>query len=223
MTTFLLVSGAGGDSWFWHPVVAALEQSGHRGIAVDLPGPDESAGLAAYADLVVEAGRGAGPVVLVAQSMGGFTAALVCARRPQAIERLVFVNAMIPLPGETAGSWWGHVGAVEAREAAARRGGYPVAFDLDTYFLHDVPPEVAAAGAAHQCSEAKIAFGEPATFQAWPAVPIQVVVGRDDRFIAAAFQERVARERLGKPVEVLPGGHMIALSHPRELAEHLLA
>jgi pimeloyl-ACP methyl ester carboxylesterase len=74
-------------------------------------------------------------VTLVAQSMGAFTAALVCARAPTSIRELVFVNAMIPLPGETAGEWWDHTGWLEAREAAAKLGGYTLEFDLDTYFL----------------------------------------------------------------------------------------
>lgn len=45
-------------------------------------------------------------VVLVAQSLGAFTAPLVCARAP--VRMLIFVNAMIPLPGETPGAWWGN-------------------------------------------------------------------------------------------------------------------
>jgi hypothetical protein len=36
---------------------------------------------------------------------------------------------------------------------------------------------------------------------------------------------RVARERLGADVDIaeIPGGHLVALSHPRELAARLLA
>jgi pimeloyl-ACP methyl ester carboxylesterase len=200
-----------------------LEKAGHEAIAVDLPGDDPHAGLSAYADLVIADIGSRTRVMLVAQSMGGFTAALVCARAQAGIEGLVFVNAMIPLPGETPGEWWDHTGWEEAREAAARRGGYSVEFDLATYFLHDVPKDVAEAGEAHQRPEAEIAFGEPASFQTWPDAPIHVVVGKGDRFFPADFQARIAHERLGKGVEELPGGHLIALSHPEELAERLLA
>jgi Acetyltransferase (GNAT) domain len=51
-------------------------------------------------------------VILVAQSLGGFTAPLVCARAR--VRMLVFVNAMIPLPGESAGEWWANTGWEEA-------------------------------------------------------------------------------------------------------------
>ena len=102
-------------------------------------------------------------------------------------------------------------------------GGYSVEFDLATYFLHDVPKDVAKEGAAHQRRESEIAFSEPANFQAWPDVPIHVMVDKDDRFFPRDFQARVAHERLGKTIDEIPCGHPVALSHPRELAEVLLA
>ena len=60
---------------------------------------------------------------------------------------------MIPRPGETPGEWWGNTGWEPARIAAAQAGGYPAEFDLPTYFLHDVPADVAAAGEACSGSE----------------------------------------------------------------------
>jgi pimeloyl-ACP methyl ester carboxylesterase len=223
MTTFVLIPGAGGTAWYWHRVVPLLERAGHEAIAVDLPGDDPEAGLSAYADRVVAAIASRPDVVLVAQSMGGFTAALVCDRIRDRLRALVFVNAMIPLPGETAGDWWGNTGSHAASRAAAERGGYSTEFDLFTYFLHDVPKGVAEDGAAHEREEAEIAFDEPARFTAWPDVPIHVVVGEGDRLFPADFQARVARERLGKSVDAVPGGHLNALSFPQELADRLLS
>jgi pimeloyl-ACP methyl ester carboxylesterase len=221
MSTFVLIPGAGGIAWYWHRVVPLLEAAHHEVIAVDLPGDDERKGIRAYADIVVEAIGGRSGVVLVAQSLGGFTAALVAARVP--VERIVFVNAMIPAPGETAGAYWDNTRSREAREEAARRHGYSVEFDLATYFLHDVPEEVVKAGADHQRPEVGLTMAEPAMFR-WPDVPIDVVIGRDDRFFPRDFQARVARERLGPEVHIveIPGGHLVALSHPRELADQLL-
>ena len=37
------------------------------------------------------------------------------------------------------------------------------------------------------------------------------------------FQRRVARERLRIEVDEIDGGHMVAMSHPRELADRLEA
>jgi len=90
MATFALIPGAGGVGWYWHRVVRLLEEAGHEAIAVDLPGDDEQAGLSVYADRVVEA-IGTQRAVLVAQSLGGFTAPLVCARVQ--VRMLVLINA----------------------------------------------------------------------------------------------------------------------------------
>jgi len=117
MSTFVLIPGAGGAAWYWHRCVPLLQEAGHEAIAVDLPGDDPAAGLPEYTDLVIDAIGGHDDVVLVAQSLGGFTAPLVAAKVP--LRSLVLVNAMIPVPGETAGAWWDNTGSVQARIAAA--------------------------------------------------------------------------------------------------------
>jgi pimeloyl-ACP methyl ester carboxylesterase len=219
MSLFVLIPGAGGAAWYWHRVVPELRDRGHEAVAVDLPGADETAGLPEYADVVLAAIGDRRDVVVVAQSMGGFTAPVACTRA--GVRLLALVNAMIPLPGETAGDWWGDTGWEPARIAAARAGGYPVEFDLDAYFLHDVPADVAAAGEAHAFPEADIAFGQPCPIDRWPDVPTRVIAGGDDRFFPLEFQRRVAGERLGTGIDVVPGGHLAALSRPAELADRL--
>jgi pimeloyl-ACP methyl ester carboxylesterase len=212
MRRFVLIPGAGGAAWYWHRVTPLLEDA----VALDLPADDPHAGLPEYVQLVVDAADGE-PVVLVAQSMGGFTALPAVARLD--VRHLFLLNAMIPAPGETAGDWWGNTGSEAARVQAAREGGYAEEFDLDTYFLHDVPPEIAAGGEDEQRPEADIAFEQPCDFEAWPDVPTTVLSGRDDRFFPLAFQRRVARERVGQDVVELPGGHLNALSEPRAVVD----
>lgn len=219
MSVFVLIPGVGGSAWYWHRVVPELRARGHEAIAVDLPGPDESAGLPEYADAVLAAIAGRRDAVVVAQSMGGFTAPVACTRTP--VRLLVLVNAMIPVPGETPGDWWGDTGWEPARVAAARAGGYPAEFDLATYFLHDVPAEVAAAGEAHSYNEADIAFRQPCAIDNWPDVPTRVIAGRADRFFPPQFQRRLARDRLDLGIDEIPGGHLAALAYPADLAERL--
>ena len=185
--SFVLIPGAGGMAWYWHRVVRLLEQAHREAIAVDLPGDDESAGLGDYAEIVVRAIGQRANVILVAQSLGGFTAPLVCARA--AVRTLVFVNAMIPRPGETAGAWWENTGAVQARMAAAKSGGYSTEFDVPIYFLHDVPDAVLREGPAHQREQAQIVFKEPCRFQRWPQVPTHVLASTDDRFFRSSSKD----------------------------------
>jgi pimeloyl-ACP methyl ester carboxylesterase len=215
----VLVPGAGGAATYWSYVVPRLVAAGHDVRTVDLPGDDSRAGLEQYAERVLEVVGD--NTVVAAQSMGGFTAAIVAARAKLA--RLIFVNAMIPNPNETPGAWWKTTGHEEARVAAARAGGYDEAFDLATYFLHDVPADVLASIKDDERDEAAIAFGSPCNFDAWPDIPIHVIGGADDRFFPIEFQRRLARERLGREIDVVPGGHLCALSRPRELATAMLA
>ncbi len=161
VTTFVLIPGAGGVAWYWHRIVPLVEEAGHDAIAVDLPGEDEQAGLPEYTRLVLDAISGRDDVWLVAQSMGAFTAALVAREVP--LQGLVFVNAMIPAPGETASEWWGNTGSNEAAREAAESGDYSTDYDLFTYFLHDVPLDVAAEGEGQERDEAERLSARSAT------------------------------------------------------------
>ncbi|CAG7653315.1 alpha/beta fold hydrolase [Actinacidiphila bryophytorum] len=227
MATYILVPGADGSAWYWHLVVPELRERGHTVVTVDLPGED-SAGLDAFADAIVAAVHQAAPlpdarIVLVAQSLGGFSAPLICDRVP--VDSIVLVNAMVPLPGETAGEWWDNTGQAAGRSAYAEATGRAAGaeFDILTDFFHDVPPEVAKeAMAAPRTGPPAAVFAQPWPLAAWPRVPTRFLQGRDDRFFPLEFQRDVVRERLGIDVETVPGGHLVALSRPRELAAELL-
>ncbi|MCI0436930.1 MAG: alpha/beta hydrolase, partial [Gemmatimonadetes bacterium] len=108
MATYVLIHGAGDVGWYWHLVEAELRAHGHDVIAVDLPCDDEAAGLSEYTDTVVDAIGDRNSLVLVAQSFGGYTAPLVCARRPA--DLLVLVAAMVPSPHESAEAMFANTG-----------------------------------------------------------------------------------------------------------------
>jgi pimeloyl-ACP methyl ester carboxylesterase len=218
-SSVVLIPGAGGMGWYWHVVEPELRQRGYDAFAVDLPAADESKGLSAYADAVVAAIGDRSPVTIVAQSLGAFTAPLVWQRVPT--QQVVFVNAMIPLPGETPGAWWDKVGWEQARTAAAARDGYATEFDLEAYFLHDIPAKLKAVMYENEAPQSNRPFGDACAFDVWPDVPIHAVASRDDRFFPLELQRRIARERLGIQPYVVPGGHLVALSHPMELSELL--
>ena len=220
MTTFVLIPGAGSAPDHWHLVVPLLRAAGHDTVTPDLPCESDTAGLPEYVAAAVEAIGERDDLVVVGQSLGAFTAAAVASTRPTRL--LVYGNAMIPAREETPGAWWDAVGHADAAAETLRRHG-PMrdwtAADLDAVFLHDVPAE-AAAGATPRKQGAGI-FTTP--LAGWPdGVATRVVSGRDDRLFPLAFQQRLARERLGAEPDVLPAGHAIALANPRALARQLL-
>ena len=224
MATYVLIPGAGGDGWQWHLVARELEKRGHDAIPITLPSGDDRAGWSEYADTVVEAIGERRDLVLVAQSLAGFTAPLVCARVP--VDLLVLLNAMIPRSGETGNDWWGDTGSGEAMRQYHASIGLSAADADDPRILyyHDVPEKIVEeAWARGEPQQTMTPMSQPFGLEAWPGVPTRVIAGRDDRLFPLEFQRRVARERLGLDVDEIDGGHMVALSHPAELADRLEA
>ena len=224
MATYALIPGAGGAAWYWQWVAPLLSAAGHRVVAVDLPASDNDAGLSEYADVVCAAvGVPTGPLVVVGQSMGAFTAPLVASRLPTSL--IVLVNPMVPAPGESAAQWWAATGQKAAMtEHLTRIGLGRTEFDMIEDFFHDVPPTVReAAMEAGEPDQADKPFEEPWPLTAWPDVPTVVIQGSDDRLFPEDFQRRVVRDRLGVDLAVVPGGHLAALSYPQELADQILS
>ncbi len=222
MATYALIPGGGGDPWEWHRLVPEVEARGHDALAIRLPADDDDAGWSEYADAVIDAIGDRHDVVVVAASMGGFTAPIVCTRR--AVGLLVLLNAMIPQPGETFNAWWSDTDSGAARRAYhVSIGLKPAEADDDAViYYHDMPNELstAAQGRTWQ-DQSSTPLDEPWPLAGWPDTPTRVLAGRHDRMFPLDFQRRVARERLGLDVDEIDGGHMVAMSHPGELADRL--
>ena len=197
IATYVLIHGAASDSWYWHLVAPELQARGHEVVAPDLPSGDDDAGFVEYAATVVDAvatsadERPSGSeLVVVAQSLGGFTAPLVC--EAVDVDLLVLLAAMVPLPGEPPGEWWANTGW----EAA--RGGKPL--DPIDDFFHDVPEAVVSAAMAHgETSQSGAVFERPYPLprvargtDTGPRLPRRPVL--PDR-VHAARRARAARHR----------------------------
>jgi pimeloyl-ACP methyl ester carboxylesterase len=118
--TFVLIHGSNANSFTWAPLQRELALLGHRSLAVDLPGhgfeagvpssyqtqdvaelseaPSQLAGVGLQANIdhmvaLLERAKENGPVIAVAHSRGGVTLTAVANRRPELIDRLVYVSA----------------------------------------------------------------------------------------------------------------------------------
>jgi pimeloyl-ACP methyl ester carboxylesterase len=224
LATYALVPGGGGDPWEWHRLVPELASRGHNAITVRLPADDDRAGWSDYADTVVDAIGGRLDVILVAASMGAFTAPIVCTRRR--VDLLVLLNPMIPKPGETFNAWGTNTGSGRARrEYHTSLGLSPrEAEDDGVIYYHDLPSELRAAAQARTWqNQSMTPLDQPWPLDSWPDVPTRVLAARHDRMFPLDFQRRVARERLAIEVDVIDGGHMVAMSNPAALADRLEA
>jgi pimeloyl-ACP methyl ester carboxylesterase len=216
MATYVLIHGAGDVASSWELLAAELRERAHDVVAVDLPSEEESAGLSEYADTVVEAIGDRPELVVVAHSLGGYVAPLVCERLP--VDLLVLVTAMVPSPGERAWDWWENTG-----HAQALRDLNGDEDDEIALFLQDVPPDLAAKALAQSRDQADAPLLEPWPLAAWPDVPTRYLLLRDDRWHPPEWTRRMVLKRLGIDADEMDGGHCPFLSRPRELAERLEA
>lgn len=207
--TFVLIHGGGSTSWDWHLVAPVLREHGHEVIAVDLPIEDKANGLSEYADAVVEACGNRSNLVVVAHSWGGLVAPIVSSRI--GTELLVFVTAMVPVPGEAPNDWWSASGFSDLESADP---------EVDAFY-NGVPAELAEECTARGRDQAGDRYGEPSPLKAWPEVPTRFLLCRDDLFFPPEFMRGMVSDRLGIVPDEIEGGHMIALARPRPLAERL--
>jgi Alpha/beta hydrolase family len=227
MATYAVIHGAADSGASWDLVAERLRARGHAVVAPDLPCEDDGAGFEQYAEVVAGAVAAArrghppagGQLVVVAHSLGGFTAPLVC--ELLAVDLLVLVSAMVPRPGESAGAWWEATGCVAAQRAAQARGGW--GDDAVAQFLHDVPPPVAEQALASARDQSGTPMATPHPLAAWPDVPTRFLLCRDDRFFPPEWMRGVVRERLGIEPDEIAGSHAVYLSRPGSLAARLEA
>ncbi len=110
MANFVLVHGAWHGSWCWQRVTALLQQQGHRVHAVTLTGLGERAHLLSPAitldthiDDVISAieVEELHEVVLAVHSYAGMIGTAVADRIGKHLKHLVYVDAVLPKPGES--------------------------------------------------------------------------------------------------------------------------
>ena len=234
LPAFVLVHGAWGGAWIWRRVLTPLRAAGHEVHAVTLTGDGERAhlrrrdiGLQTHiADVLglIEAEE-LDSIVLVGHSYGGQVitgvADRLLARDASAIRQLVYVDAMVPLPGEG----WGDkhdAAVVAARTATAQANDFalpppdPADFGLDgadrDWLLR------------RQVSHPFGPYREPLPFDGdrWASVPRAFIDCTQPAYpTIAAMRERV-RQMPGFEVFEIPTGHCPMVSEPQALVELLL-
>ncbi|AEG91411.1 alpha/beta fold hydrolase [Ramlibacter tataouinensis] len=242
MANFVLVHGAWHGGWCWQRVVQPLAASGHRVHAVTLTGLGERAHLLSpaitlethIADVmgVIEAEE-LQDVVLAVHSYAGMLGTAVADRMTARLRHLVYVDAVVPKPGE---SWSSTHGSAtrEARIAAAQASPD-----------HGMPPPdpqvFGLAGADHawvrrrQTPHPGHTYTAPLdfdtqrvasvrrTFVSCVAPALATIDSIRPRMADAGFWSGVWRSGGGARVVELQTGHDPMVSAPSELVRVLLA
>ncbi len=142
MANFVLVHGAWQGGWCWQRVTATLQGQGHRVHAVTLTGLGERAHLLSpnitlntHIDDVLKLieAEELDDVVLAVHSYAGMIGTAVADRLSQCLKHLVYVDAVVPKPGE---SW-------SSTQSSATRQQRLAAAQASEYFTFPAPdPEV---------------------------------------------------------------------------------
>jgi pimeloyl-ACP methyl ester carboxylesterase len=215
----VLVHGAWADGSSWAEVIPRLQAAGLNVTAVQNP-------LTSLKDSVDATRRALaeqdGPTVLVAHSWGGtvisevgtdpkVTALVyIAARAPDANEDFVALSGKFPTPPARAGIQ-DHDGFTTLSEDAFLK-----------YFANGVDPEKAKVLYAVQWPTAASIFAGRTTVAAWRSKPSWYAVSKLDQTINPDLERFLARRMNATTVE-LDAGHLSLVSHPKEVADLILA
>jgi len=230
MADFVLVHGAWHGAWCWKRILPGLWQAGHRAFAVTLTGTGERAHqlspsitlLTHVEDVVaVMEAEELQQAIVVGHSYGGMVITGVADRLPQRIARLVYLDAVVPLPGESWSS--GHPPQTQAqrREAIAATGSIAPADPA----MFGIAGEDAQWLARRQTPQPGGVYDEPLQFDAArvAALPRTFIDCNAPALPTIALMRERVRQQPGWQVHEIPTGHDAMISAPQELLRHLLA
>ena len=215
----VLIHGAWADGSSWAEVIPRLQAAGMKVTAVQNP-------LTSLADSVAATRRALalqdGPTVLVAHSWGG-TVLSETGIDPK-VTALVYVAARAPDTGEDFVALSGKFPTGPVRAGIEERDGF-TRLSEDSflkYFANGVEHEKAEVLYAVQEPATASLFGGRTTAAAWHSKPSWYAVSKQDQTINPDLERFLAKRMNATTVE-LDAGHLSLVSHPKEIADLILA
>src|SRR6266581_4305429 len=218
-TNVVLVHGAWADGSSWAEVIPYLQAAGLKVTAVQNP-------LTSLADSVAATRRALalqdGPTILVAHSWGG-TVISETGTDPK-VTALVYVAARAPDAGEDFVALSGKFPTGAVRAGIQEHDGFTKLSEDSflKYFANGVAPKKAEVLYAVQGPTAASLFGGRTTAAAWHSKPSWYAVSKLDQTINPDL-ERILAKRMNATTVELEAGHLSLVSHPKEIADLILA
>jgi pimeloyl-ACP methyl ester carboxylesterase len=229
--TFVLVHGAWGGAWIWRRVMAPLRAAGHEVQAATLTGDGDRAHLRRaditladhIADVValIEAEE-LSDIVLVGHSYGGMVITGVADALPGRMRQLVYVDAMVPLPGEGWGT--GHppeIVAARLAAASAHDNALPPPDPVDFGLTGPDRAWLLRRQVPHPFGMYRV----PLAFdgERWARLPRCFIDCTQPAYPTIAAMRARVRAQAGWKVVEIATGHCPMVSAPEALLAHLLA
>jgi pimeloyl-ACP methyl ester carboxylesterase len=215
----VLVHGAWADGSSWLEVIPLLQAAGLNVTTVQNP-------LTSLADDVAATRRVLalqnGPTVLAGHSYAG-TVITEAGIDPK-VTALVYVAARAPDAGEDFAALSAKFPTMPVRAGAKEHNGY-ITLTEDAYvkyFAGDLPRDRARALYATQQPIAKTLFDGRPTVAAWRTKPSWYAVSKQDQTTSPDLERFLAKRMRATTIEV-DSGHLSIISHPKEIADLILA
>ncbi len=217
--TVVLVHGAFADGSSWQKVIPILLDAGLKVVAVQNPLDSLENDVAFTKRAIREA---EGPVVLVAHSWGGVV--ITEAGNDPKVKSLVYVAAYAPDSGQSLQDLISKYPPSEGRKGFLKdEEGYLRLSEegVTKYFAPDLAPQEQKVVATVQGRYHERTFSAHVSKAAWREKPTFKVISTKDQIIAPQIQKEQAESAKATAIE-LPGSHVVMLSHPKEVAAHIL-
>jgi pimeloyl-ACP methyl ester carboxylesterase len=234
MKTFILIHGSWHSAWNWHRVVPILEKSGHRALAIDLPGmgrdktPIQEVKMKSTVDKICQLIDSIeGKVILVGHSKNGIMISQAAEYRPDKIEKLVYLAAYLIPNGKT-----------QQEFSAQDKDGIlkPYVTRYDELGAHTLQPAIYKEGLYHDCDThitelAKLLLShEPVesgvtplqlTDENYGRVPRVYIECTEDYAVSPFIQRKMYTKTLCEKVYSMATSHSPFFSKPQELCDIL--
>jgi pimeloyl-ACP methyl ester carboxylesterase len=229
--TFILIHGSWHSAWNWYKVIPLLEKQGHTVYAIDLPGmgrdktPIENVRFDSTIQKLCRLIDGIqGKVILVAHSKNGIINSQLAELRPNKIEKLIYLAAVLAANGKCAKDYF----ALDEKEVLGTHITYKGS--ISSMLL----PEIYKEGLYHDCSDditqmAKIILLPESTESAkaklklteenYGSVPRYYIECTKDRAITPWLQEKMLEQMPCLKVYELPSSHSPFFSMPDKLTD----
>jgi len=231
MAVYLLIHGSFQGGWTWKPTARLLRRAGHDVYAPTLEGcAERAAGLRPGISVTTCAGELAGflfnedleSVVLVGTSSGGLVVEKLAVLAPGRIGRLVFVDALVPQPGQQVRDIVERPAGAPPYESTSLARG-PGREQLASGLFADFEPALKhwalERATLHPLGLSEPEPGELDAFweRAWEATLIRCRQSRNPPL----SHQRATAERLGARWLEIESGHYPMLTDPEETARLL--
>jgi pimeloyl-ACP methyl ester carboxylesterase len=227
MASYVLVHGSWQGGWIWNPVAAKLRAAGHDVYTPTLDGCAERAYTIRPEITLDTQGKEIADfmffndltdVILVGTSSGGMVVLRAAELAPDRIRRLVFIDALAPMPGETVAEINGRA----PQPATALAYGLAPEERAEKAFV-GVPPELRAWALPRYTLHPRAPTEDRVDLHEFWARKWQVDVMNCLRAPnpPGAHQKRTA-DKLGGTYTELDAGHYPMLSHIDEVSSYLL-